>query len=130
MKQRLFLFSLLFSSFVSGEDFSSPEKTLAGYFSCFSLSDEKCVMQHYHGIKSFYIGEPQEINYKIIKKIVYTDKEATEWNDLGIKPSASIGDVRIDVMQKSSKHEGMYSYNLRSYDGAWLIYAHSAWSID
>jgi len=110
-----------------GEDLSSPESTLQGYLSCFETSDEKCVLTHYHGIKSYYIGEPHVTEFKVTKKVIYLEADAKSWNNSGIVPSAKVGDVELEVLQKTRNVEGKYSYNLRKFGSQWLIYSHSAW---
>ncbi len=112
---------------VHGEDLSSPESALQGYLSCFETSDEKCVLTHYHGIKSFYTGEPHVTKFKITEKVIYLEADAKKWNDAGIVPSAKAGDVELEVFQQSGSHEGKYSYNLRKFGSKWLIYSHAAW---
>jgi len=122
------LFTIIFSSMlVHGEGLSSPESTLQGYLGCFQTSDEKCVLAHYHGIKSFYTGKPRSTDFEITNKIIYLEQDAKKWNDYGIVPSARAGDVELEVLQKTGNIQEKYSYNLRKFGSQWLIYSHAAW---
>ena len=131
MKNLLLSLTLLFFSFVVfAEKNSTPEVTLQEYFICFETSDESCVLDNYHGIKSFYSGKPHKIDFKITKKTILGSKEIESRNNAGITPKAVKGDVSLDVLQTSGGHENMYSYTFRKYGNKWLIYSHTVWGME
>ena len=115
---------------VYGKDQSSPESTLKGYLNCFEIADEACVLKYYYGINSFYTGKPHTTEFKITKKIVYAAKDVETWNSAGITPLALVGDISLDVLQKTDTDEFMYSYSFRKYGNKWLIYSHTVWGLD
>ena len=129
----LLLSVLPLNSYAEQYDFSSPEKTLLSYYKCAETKDEKCVLSHIEGIGSFQFNVASKvIDYEIKKKIVFSDKEVSEWNSKGIIPSAKLGDIQIDVQKitlynGSTKEEGMYTYVLRKYDDKWKIYSWYGW---
>ncbi len=133
MRIFLFFIVILFSTNTGATeivDLSSPEATLSGYLKCFEKADVECVLKRYHGIKSFQIQKAHTIEYKIIKKLTYGQKEVEAWNSKGIKPVSEIGDVELQVQEEFSDYNGMWSYNFRNINGKWYIISHSAWGVD
>ena len=110
-------------------DLSTPENTLKSYIESKKMGDVSCLLKTYYNTDSFYLSGPQPIkSYKIIKKTVYTKKEADEWNRIGIIPAAKIGDVDFDVEETSFPNIiETYGYLLRKFGNEWKIIAHSQW---
>jgi hypothetical protein len=131
MKNLLLSLTILFFPFlVFAEQGSTPEVTLQKYFICFETSDESCVLDNYHGIKSLYSGKPHKIDFKITKKTILGSNEVESWNNAGIIPKAAEGDVSLDVLQTSYGQKNMYSYTFRKYGKKWLIYSHTVWGME
>jgi len=129
----LLILLLSINSYAEQYDLSTPEKTLLSYYKCSETKDEKCVLSHIKGISSFQFNVASKvIDYEIKKKIIFTNKEVTEWNTEGFIPSAMLGDIQIDIQQttlydSSIKETGMYTYVLRKYNNKWKIYSWYNW---
>jgi hypothetical protein len=80
-------------------------------------------------LDDFYLPQPVPIkSYKILKRIVYGQKETDDWNSRGIIPQAVLGDIDLQVEQEVYGKKRMYSYLMRNINGEWKIISHAAWN--
>jgi hypothetical protein len=124
----LILFLLNINS-VWAQDFSKPENTLDTYINALRAGNKSQVLDCFHPkLKDLYLpGSSKIASYKIVKVIVYTKKEADDWNSKGIIPPAMVGDIDLQVEQSEYGKKAMYSYLMRNVNGEWKIVSHSAW---
>jgi len=114
---------------VYAQDYSSPEATLATYINALKSGDKSQVLGCFHPkLGDFYLPGPAQIeSYKIVKVIVYKQKETDDWNSKGIVPPAMIGDIDFQVEQTAYGKKQMYSYLMRNVNRKWKIISHAAW---
>lgn len=114
---------------VFAQNYESPEATLATYINALKAGNKSQVLDcFYPKLVDFYLPGPVRIeSYEILKKTVYSKKEADNWNSKGIIPPAMIGDIDLQVEQAEYGKKWMFSYLLRNVNGKWKIISHAAW---
>jgi hypothetical protein len=114
---------------VFAQDYESPEATIATYITALKSGNKSQVLNCFHPkLEDFYSPGPARIDsYRILKKIVYSQKETDNWNTKGIIPPVMIGDIDVQVEQTEYGTKQMYSYLLRNVNGHWKIISHVAW---
>lgn len=102
----------LFPSTILAQEFSSPEATLDTYINALKTGNKTKVLNSFYPKKdSFYLPGPIPIkSYKIVKRIVYGQKETNNWNSQGIIPPAALGDIDLQVQREEHGMKNMYSY--------------------
>ncbi|HAW51512.1 MAG TPA: hypothetical protein DCX54_04160 [Flavobacteriales bacterium] len=114
---------------IYAQDFSIPETTLEIYINALKQGDKNTIYNCFHPVlNEFQLPKPIPIEaYEIQKKIIYSQKEVSDWNTQGILPPAKLGDIDLQVEQKSYGKKWMYSYLFRNINGKWKIISHAAW---
>jgi hypothetical protein len=114
---------------IMAQDFASPEGTLGIYLNALKTGNKSQVLDcFYPKLDDFYLPQPVPIkSYKILKRIVYGQKETDDWNSQGIIPQAVLGDIDLQVEQEIYGKKRMYSYLMRNVNGEWKIISHAAW---
>ena len=114
---------------IMAQDFTSPDATLGIYINALKAGNKSQVLDcFYPKLDDFYLPQPVPIKYyKILKRIVYGQKETNDWNSKGIIPPAMFGDIDLQVEEESYGKKRMYSYLMRNVNGEWKIISHAAW---
>ena len=114
---------------IMAQDFTSPDVTLGIYINALRTGDKSKVLDcFYPKLDDFNLPQAVPIkSYKILKRIVYGQKETDDWNSKGIIPPAMLGDIDLQVEEESKGEKWMYSYLMRNISGEWKIISHAMW---
>ena len=113
----------------AGPQFKTPDSALAYYI-------ESANAKSLEGINATFLEPVSEFNFtdspptesfRVVKRIRYTDREASDWNQKGITPPAAVGDVELHVEETISGKHYMYSYNFRETPTGWKIVTFVSW---
>jgi len=118
----LLMFALVANCGTSDKTLSSPEKTLDTYIRGLREGNLETVLRCYYSESedfNFYLPHPIRIdNYTVIKKTIYTDKMAKEYQS---DPKAKAGDVELEVKESVEAQEDIFTYLFRKINGEWRI---------
>ncbi|HMG59576.1 MAG TPA: hypothetical protein VK583_07605 [Burkholderiales bacterium] len=116
----------------AGDDYSSPESTLALYIDALRSGDVARVLATFDDpTGGFNLPKPLPISsYRITKRIVYGPEKVRKYNYPGIIVPARVGDIELQVLEILDGHKDMFSYNFRRIDGRWKMYSGSMWGAD
>jgi hypothetical protein len=116
----------------AGPPFKTPDSALAYYI-------ESANTKSLEGINATFLEPVSEFNFtdsppterfRVVKRIRYTDREVSDWNQKGIIPPAAVGDVELRVEETISGKPYMFSYNFRLTADGWKIVDFVAWDDD
>jgi hypothetical protein len=115
----------------AGPKFKTPDSALAYYIeSANAKSQEGINATFLEPVSEFSFTGPPTESFRVVKRIRYTDREASDWNQKGIIPPAAVGDVELHVEETISGKPYMFSYNFRHTAGGWKIVTFVVWDDD
>lgn len=112
-----------------GPQFKTPDSALAYYIeSANSKSLEGINATFLEPVAEFnFTDSPPTERFRVVKRICYTDKEASVWNKKGIIPPAAVGDVELHIEETIFGKPYMFSYNFRHTADGWKIVTFVVW---
>jgi len=113
----------------AGPPFKTPDSALAYYIQSLNGKGLEGVNATFlEPVSEFnFTDSPSVESFRIVKRIRYTAREASDWNQKGIIPPAAVGDVELHVEETISGKRYMYSYNFRETPTGWKIVDFVSW---
>jgi hypothetical protein len=116
----------------AGPPFKTPDSTLAYYIESVNAKSLVGINATFlEPVSQFtFTDSPPIERFRVVKRIRYTDREVSDWNQKGIIPPAAVGDVELHVEETISGKPYMSSYNFRHTADGWKIVTFAAWDDD